>query len=362
MNDQTQTSKDRRWRYSLTFILMALGILIVVELNEFISGVLGAFTIYVLMRKTLFYLTETKKIKPIFASIILLLGVILLFLIPLSLISLLIVDKISTFGLDPHLLFAQINEFLKFIEDKADIQLFTLENLSFIPQWGLATVQGMAQSVYSLAMNAFVLIFVLYFMFIGAREFENFLWDILPFKRINKRIIRHEVNVMIRANAIGIPLLAIIQGGFAYIGYLFFDVNQALLYAILTAFATIIPLVGTTIVWIPLGIILIISGDLFNGIGLLVYGLLIISGVDNLFRFILQKKLANVHPLITIFGVIFGLKLFGFWGIIFGPLIISLFILLLNIYRREYLIYSGEERFFSKSQLRTKQKREDELI
>jgi predicted PurR-regulated permease PerM len=63
--------------------------------------------------------------------------------------------------------------------------------------------------------------------------------------------------------------------------------------------------------------------------------------IDNVFRFILQKKIADTHPLITVFGVILGLRLFGFWGIVFGPLLISLFFLLANIFKKEYIDNEG---------------------
>ena len=74
-----------------------------------------------------------------------------------------------------------------------------------------------------------------------------------------------------------------------------------------------------------------------NAIGLAAYGGIIVSQLDNLIRFILQKKMADTHPLITIFGVVIGLSLFGFMGVIFGPLLLSLFFLFVDMFKREYL-------------------------
>ena len=82
-------------------------------------------------------------------------------------------------------------------------------------------------------------------------DFEKSIREILPFKEENKQIVAEETRLIIQANAIGIPLLAIIQGVFAYLGYLLFCVESAILYAILTAFSTILPIVGTTIIWDP---------------------------------------------------------------------------------------------------------------
>ena len=74
-----------------------------------------------------------------------------------------------------------------------------------------------------------------------------------------------------------------------------------------------------------------------QGIILFIYGFLIVGTVDNLFRFWLQKKIGDTHPLITIFGVIIGLNLFGFIGLIFGPILLSMFLLLIQIYRHEFV-------------------------
>ena len=204
-------------------------------------------------------------------------------------------------------------------------------------------MQVLGNSVYSFVINIVVILFVLYYMLFSNDEFERAISEILPFKEENKQILAEETRLIIQANAIGIPLMAIIQGFFAYFGYLLFGVESAILYAILTAFATILPIVGTMIIWAPLSIGMMIGGDLVNGIGLFFYGFFIIGGVDNVARFILQKKLADIHPLITVFGVLIGIPMFGFWGVIFGPLILSLFILFFNMYRHEYVPGSKAE-------------------
>ena len=116
-----------------------------------------------------------------------------------------------------------------------------------------------------------------------------------------------------------------------------FGVPNAFLSAFLTGLCSIVPIVGTMVVWIPIGIYYIVLGMWGKAIGILLFGAIFISQSDNLFRFILQKKLADTHPLITIFGVVVGLQMFGFIGIIFGPLLVSLFLLFLDMFRKEYL-------------------------
>jgi predicted PurR-regulated permease PerM len=330
------SAKEKRWSMMLILFILILGGIIFFELQEFMSGFLGAFTLYVLMRKQMIYLTERKKFRPSSASALLLVEVVLLFLIPISVVSIMLADKISMIDIDFQFILGKLNELAYIVEQKTGYEIFTGENLSFIPKWGIATVQGVAQSIYSLVINSLVMIFVLYFLFIKGKKIERAFRDLMPLKENNKTAVLQEVKVMIHANAIGIPLLAVAQGGVALAGFLIFDVKEPLFYAILTGFATIIPLLGTGLVWAPLGISMIMNDNLVNGIGLLLFGFLVITNIDNLIRFLLQKKLANVHPLITVFGVIAGLKLFGFWGVIFGPLLVSLFYLCINIYRQEY--------------------------
>ena len=96
-------------------------------------------------------------------------------------------------------------------------------------------------------------------------------------------------------------------------------------------------MVGTALVWFPVAVYMAVTGDWFNAIGLAAYGGIIVSQLDNLIRFILQKRMADIHPLITIFGVVIGLSLFGFMGVIFGPLLLSLFFLFVDMFKREYL-------------------------
>jgi predicted PurR-regulated permease PerM len=99
-----------------------------------------------------------------------------------------------------------------------------------------------------------------------------------------------------------------------------------------------IPFIGAALAYVPLAIIFFANDEIARGIIMLIFGFGVIGTVDNIFRFTLARKIGNVHPLITVFGVIIGLKLFGFVGLIFGPVLISIFILLLRIYSSEFMI------------------------
>ena len=166
---------------------------------------------------------------------------------------------------------------------------------------------------------------------------ERYMYTLFPFDDKNKDEVLGEINMLVKSNAIGIPLLAVIQGIVALIGYLIFQTPDPLLFGFLTCIATIIPIVGTALVWVPLAAYMALAGDWIHALGMAIYSLLILTNVDNLIRFVLQKKLADTHPLVTVFGVVIGLSLFGFMGIIFGPLLLSLFLLCVDIFKKTYL-------------------------
>ena len=331
-----ESVKDNRWSIALVAFILILGGIVLFNLQEFASGFLGAFTLYVLMQNQMIYLTEKKKVKPVIASFLLLIEVILLFLIPISLVSVMLIDKISMIDFDFQLIMEKLNDVIHVFEKKTGLKVLSGDIAIILPKWGIETVQSVAQSVYSLAINSIVLIFILYFLFISGRKIESIIRDMLPLKEKNKNAVLHEAKVMIRANAVGIPLLAVIVGGLSLIGYFIFGVSDPFFYAMLTAFASIVPLIGSALVWLPLGISMILADNLSGGIGLLLYGA-VIFGIDSLIRSMLQKRLTNVHPIITVFGIIVGLKLFGFWGIIFGPVLLSLLYLCITMYRKEYI-------------------------
>lgn len=136
------------------------------------------------------------------------------------------------------------------------------------------------------------------------------------------------------------------QGVVAFVGYLVFNAPSPLFWGVLTCFATIIPIFGTALIWLPLAGYMALTGDWGPAIGLLLYGGLVVTHVDNVVRFIMQKKMADTHPLVTIFGVFIGLSLFGFMGVIFGPLMLEMFVFCVNIFKKKYLDGTSYKQLF----------------
>lgn len=327
--------KEQYWKYSLIIMIVGLGILLFRQAQPFMNGILGAFTLYLLLRGFSNWLK--KRIKPLASVWIITIGTTLFILIPLSLFSWALVNQISNLHFDTADIIRPAQQMISIIEEKTGFDVLSEKNLSFIISQVSSIGHSIMTGVSDLIVNLAVAIMLLFFMLWEGDKMEQFISELLPFEENNKREVLQKIQLIVRSNAIGIPLLAIIQGFISLFGYLLCHAPNPVLTAMLTGFASIVPLVGTALVWVPVTAYFFIIGDWVHGLILLAYGGIIISQCDNLIRFILQKKMANIHPLITIFGVVAGLPIFGFMGIIFGPLLVSLFLLFLDMFRKEYL-------------------------
>ena len=333
--------KEQYWKYSLIIFIIGLGILLFRQAQPFMNGILGGFTLYILLRNFSNWLQT--KIKPLLAVWMITIGVTLFILIPVSLFSWAIVSQISGMHFDTQAIIQPAHQVFDLIEERTGFDLLSEKSLSFMVVQASSIGQKIMTGVSDLIVNLAVAIMLMFFMLWEGRKMEHYVSTIMPFEESNKREVLNKIQLMVRSNAIGIPLLAVIQGIISLGGYLLCDAPNPYLTALLTAFASIIPLVGTALIWIPVSIYFLIMGEWINALILLGYGGIIISQCDNLIRFLLQKKMANIHPLITIFGVVAGLPIFGFMGIIFGPLLVSLFLLFLDMFRKEYLLDGTEE-------------------
>ena len=330
------SSRERIWKYTLIILIVGLGLVLFRQAQPYISGVLCALTLYILLRRPTFRLAR-KLGKPTLASVIMVIAVILFIAVPLTLIVWFVVDKIQQAEWNVNDIIAPATQMFDIIEKKFGIDIVSQESVSFVAGKLTALGQSVLGGIGSFFINLLVAILLLFFLLNGGRKWEQYLASVIPMKNINKKETMDRINLMVKSNAIGIPLVAILQGIIALIGYLIFNVPNAGLAAIATGFCSIVPIVGTMVVWVPLGIYFMVLGQWGQAIGLLAFSAIFISQSDNLLRFVLQKKMANTHPLITIFGVIVGLSLFGFIGIIFGPLLVSLFLLFVDMFRKEYL-------------------------
>lgn len=322
-------------------LLITVGLVILMQLRFFFGSFLGAITIYVVLRPALFYLTEKKHWKSWLASTVLIIAATLVLLGISFLVFKMIASEIPK--LNAGNILNSVKDFLNEVSEKIGFTIVPMNILQSTQSYITSFLSSALNATYSFAANLLLMLLVLYFMLARGRKMEEKIFDYLPFKGTSLCLIKHEVKGMIFSNAVGIPVIMIGQFAMACLIYWILGVQQFLFFAFLTAIAGLIPVVGTGIIWLPYAIYMILTGDIWQGVVLAAYGVVVISNTDNVLRIVVMKKGADTHPLVVIFGVILGIPLFGFWGIIFGPLLISGFLLLIKIYFREYELISAEK-------------------
>lgn len=320
-------------------VLVLLGGLLFWWLKIFLSAFLGAVVFYILLRRPLHILTQEVRYKwpRNLAIAVLMLASFTVIVMPFAMVVVMLSGKVSYLLSHYEEMLLKMEEWGRILESYTGFNLISTDTITRLTTWAGSIIPDILSGTAGAIADVFVLYLILYFMLNHSVDFEKTAYQYLPFKEANNRLLLSELKNQTMSNAIGIPALAVMQAFTAWIGYLIFGVKDAFFWGIITGVMSVLPVVGTAIVWIPLAAYLYLSGFHWQGLALALYGGAIITNIDNVFRFILQRQIGNIHPLVTFFGVIIGLSLFGFVGIIFGPLLISYFILLLKIYRNEYL-------------------------
>ncbi len=335
MNDVFSQNRIRQIFFIILILL--LGILLFFELSSFLPALLGAVTLYILLHKWMFYLTEKKKWRKGWTTLVLMLFSFIVILLPVGLLVNMLSSKVSYVIQHSAELTTALKKLVTDLEQRFDVVIASNENINKLGNGITQSLPMILGATFNTLTTIFFMYFILYFMLMNGRKMENTMFEYIPLKDENVSQLSKEVHTMVKSNAIGIPLIAFAQGLIGLIGYLIIGIKEPFFWFGVTCIAGMLPVVGAALAYVPIAIILFANGETGRGIAMLIFGFGIIGTVDNVLRFTLLKKLGNVHPLTTVFGVIIGLSLFGFIGLIFGPLLISLFMLLLKIYSNEFI-------------------------
>ena len=317
-------------------VLVVMGGILFSKLQGFLPAFLGAVTFYVLMRKYMKSLI-IRKWRPWAAALALMLLSFLIIMLPVFFLVNLVSSKVGYVITHAQELTGSLLVFLIDLESRIGYHFLNEETVRKLSGMAIQELPLILGATFNSILTLFMLYFLLYFMLTSCNQMEDWLDDALPLRRDNLVKVRQEIKSMVISNAVGIPLIALMQGIVGLIAYLVLGVNQPFLWFALTCFTSMIPILGSALAYVPLAIVLFVGGETAKSVIVLLYGLIIIGTTDNVFRFWLQRKIGNVHPLVTVFGVVVGVSLFGFIGLIFGPLLISLFILLMRIYHVEFV-------------------------
>lgn len=200
----------------------------------------------------------------------------------------------------------------------------------------LAILQGTYKGAVHFIFVTLVMFFSLFYLFIDGRKLVKKIMQLSPLQDKYESILIGKFNSITRATIKGTTLIAIVQGFLGGVLFAATGVASPVLFGILMTISSVIPSVGSGLVWLPVGVAMMLFGNITEGIIILLVGALVISTVDNFMRPKLVGKDTQMHPLLILFSTLGGIALFGISGFIVGPIMVSLLVALWDIYALEF--------------------------
>jgi len=215
------------------------------------------------------------------------------------------------------------------------IKNVALDFLQKSSNWMISGVTATLMETTNFIISLSMIILTMFFFFVDGKKMLTNLMYLLPIKDIYTKEIFNKFREISYTTMISTFVVAIAQGivgaiGFAFIGFPVF------LAGVLVALLSLLPYVGSMIFYVPVGLYYILMGQTWQGIFILLWGFLIIGTIDNIIRAWMLKDKAQINPIFVVFAVLGGIVMFGFWGVVLGPLIVSVTVTILHIYSLEF--------------------------
>jgi len=222
-----------------------------------------------------------------------------------------------------------------------DLRASALEQLG-MGALALTTGQYLSAALGKLVLGLFVMVISLYYFLADGPTMIDAVMSISPLEhRYGQQMLAEFVKIS-RAVVMAIVVAAVVQGALATIGYWIAGLSSLVLLGVLTTLLAMIPFVGAASVWIPCSLYLAFSGHPFAGVMLALYGLLVVSMIDNLIKPMVLHGQSKLHPLLALLSIIGGVQALGPIGIFVGPMVVSFLQAVLNMFHAELRALGSE--------------------
>jgi len=202
---------------------------------------------------------------------------------------------------------------------------------------GVATQFGaVLKNTLAMVVNILIMIFAVFFFFRDGETYYRTALDLLPFTQEQKETVAHKTYDTFTAVINGVFLIALFQGAMTGIGMAVFGFSFAVFWAFIATVLALLPVAGAALVWVPAAGYLYLNGAEVKAILLVVWGIIFVTLPDNFLKPLLIGKKANLPIFLLFLSILGGLQVYGFLGILFGPLIVTLLTALVKIYRDEF--------------------------
>ncbi|MFC0685633.1 AI-2E family transporter [Novosphingobium clariflavum] len=336
--------------YGFAFLVVIISAAFAWLLTPYFGAVLWGVVAAILFEPLTFRLSRKMGGKPNTAAGLVLLGLLAVFIIPAILLGIslvqevsMIYDKVSTGQLDIGHMVAKLRGS---IPDSVEglVERYGLADFESLRRQfgsGIASgLQGLATRLVSAGQGALsflaalgVMLYLTFFLLRDGRHYGEMIREALPLRpHLRDRLILNFL-VVVRATMKGTVVVAVLQGLVGGIIFSLLGIPGSLLWGVLMGFFSLLPAVGTGLVWVPMSIYLLATGQIWQGSVLAFCGMFVIGMIDNLLRPVLVGRDTRLPDFVVLIATLAGLQLFGLNGFIIGPVIAALFISVWNLMR-----------------------------
>lgn len=321
-----------RQRAALLILLLGAGIAF--ALAPYVSGLIGAAVLYVLFAPANGWLRA--RMRPSLAAAVVTVIAVLMVIFPGVSAATLLVNQAQQIAgnLIRSPVLQRLSE-LQVAGYPVGPRLATIGEQ--VVTWLGGSALGFIGTATRVALNLTIAFFGLYFLSLRPEQAWDAFRPFIPFSRKNTDELRTRFRDVTSSTLIGIFLIAVVQGALIGAAFLVAGLSNPLFWGLVTGIVSILPVIGSVLIWGPAVIGLVIGNRWGWAIALTIWGAIVVSSADNVIRPIVYRRYAQIHPMITLVGAVAGIRYFGLLGILIGPLALSYFFELIRMYRDEYI-------------------------
>jgi predicted PurR-regulated permease PerM len=314
-------------------LIIGLLLFLLYALWPYIGALFGAIILYVIF-SPMYRALRKRGLPPTWAASTVIAASILIVLIPLFVFSWLVIGQLGSFMQTA----SELGSRLDGTRTIGDMEIGPFVDRAVAQTQGFVAgaIAGAVSEAARIFATLLIMYFLLYYMLVHNRMLTDAVRKAIPFNNAHTEILLQEVRNVTHAAVLSTAVIALIQGTMIALGFWALGIKGALLLGAVAAFLSFLPVMGTALVWLPVGIVHLAANDYATGIGVLALGAAT-STIDNFIRPTLQRRVGELHPLMSVVGVFIGVPYFGILGLVIGPLMLSYFMLTIQMFREEYV-------------------------
>ncbi|MBS1528403.1 MAG: AI-2E family transporter, partial [Bacteroidetes bacterium] len=324
--------------------IIILGCFLLYAVSGFINSILGAIVLFTIFRPMYCDLVDKRSWNRTISALIIMLISLIVIIIPMLFLCIMVVDKLSGLNSSSFPIQDWIYKIDIFSSHHLGQPKLAEDTLQKLGSYATQLFPSIITGIGNILLTLLVMYFLLFFMLTQKDAFETGLLRYAPFREQHALRFSEALRNATYSNVLGQGIIALTQGTLLALGFFVFGLPDPVFWGAIGAFISFLPVVGAPTLTIPAAIILMATDHVLKGVALLAFGLLFIGNIDNVLRMIINKRVANTHPIISVMGVFIGLPLFGILGLVFGPLLLSYFLLLIEIYQTNRMAADRLER------------------